>query len=188
MFRINLYTEREEKRRLARRKAAQTAVVAGILGVNALLVAALGLGASLLQERRDALAGEITRLESVVARGERDGGDIEQARELYELRRTRVEWSPLLAAISDALPPALVLGEIQGQVGRDRMRAHLELTGLTRSGESDLGEVSAFVAALRGDPRVTDGFPQVTLGSIRSGSGDFQVYGDPAKAREQGAR
>lgn len=184
MFRINLYTEREEKRRLARRKAAQTALIAGILGVNALLVAALGFGASLLQERRDALTGEISRLEAMVERGNRDNGALETARELYELRRTRVEWSPLLAGLSDALPQALVLGEIQGQVGRNRMRAHLEITGVTRNGESDLGEVSAFVNALRDDPRVTGGFPVVTLGSIRSGSGDFQVYCDPAKAKD----
>lgn len=184
MFRVNLYTEREEKRRLARRRAGQTAVIAVILGVNAILVGALGLGASLLQERRDALAGEISRLESMVSRGDRDDATLEQARELHVIRLARLEWSPLLAGVAEALPPSLLLGEIQGQAAHNRVRAHLEFSGVTRNGAGDVGGVSDFVGGLRADPRVTDGFPEITLGSIRSGSGDFQVYGDPARARE----
>jgi Tfp pilus assembly protein PilN len=184
MFRVNLYTERQEKRRLARRKAAQAAVIAVILGVNAVLVGAYGLGASLLEERRDALADEISRLETMVARSDRDDTALEQARELHGIRLSRLEWSPLLAAVSESLPPQLVLDELQGQAAQNRVRAHLEFTGVTRSAAGDLTSVSEFVGALRADPRVTDGFPEISLGSIRSGSGDFQVYGDPARAKE----
>ncbi len=175
MFKDNLYPEREEKRRRARRQAATTAAIAVVLGVNALLVVSLVMGTSLLQERCHALESDVTRLRSMT---DRDGGiapGLELTRELFQLRHDRLEWSPLLASVAENIPSSLMLSDILGQAARQRVQSHFEVNGQSRGGSVAMADVSGFVNHLHDDPRVNTAFPGVSLGSVRSETGEFQI-------------
>lgn len=175
MFKVNLYTEREEKRKRARRQAATTAAISVVLGVNALLVVSLVMGASLLQERYRALEGEVTRLQSMVEHNGDKAPGLELTRELFQLRHDRIEWSPLLASIAENIPSSLILDEVQGQTEHGHVQSHFEINGLGRGGSVAVTDVSGFVNHLRDDQRVSAAFPNVTLGSVQSETGLFQV-------------
>ncbi len=175
MFKVNLYTEREEKRKRARRKAVTTAAISVVLGVNGLLVVSLVMGASLLQERYRALDGEVSRLQSMVEHHGDKAPGLELTRELFQLRHDRLEWSPLLASIAENIPSSLVLADVQGQTAHGRMQSHFEINGQGRGGSVAMADVSGFVNHLRDDPRVNVAFPDVSLGSVRSETGLFQV-------------
>jgi hypothetical protein len=175
MFKVNLYPEREEKRRLARRKAMTTAAISGVLGINAVLVGSLILGATLLQERCRTLGDEVARLQAIADRKGTKAPGLELTRELFQLRQERVEWSPLLASIAENIPSSLVLEEIQGQTTHGRMQSRFDMNGLGRGGTVAMADVSGFVNHLRDDPRVNRAFPDVALGSVRSETGEFQV-------------
>lgn len=175
MFRVNLYTEREEKRRRARRQAMTTAAISGVLGVNAVLVGSLILGASLLQERCHTLGDEVSRLRTIAEKTGTKAPGLELTRELFQLRRERVEWSPLLASIAENIPSSLMLEDIQGQTTHGRMQSHFDMNGVARGGTAAMADMSGFVNHLRDDPRVNLAFPNVALGSVRSETGEFQV-------------
>ena len=183
MFRINLYTEREERRRQSRRQAGQTAAISVALGINALFVVSLIMGASLLQERRDTLQDEITRLQSVADTKGAMAPELDLAREMYQLRQERFEWSPLLACVAENIPSSLMLHDLQGQTANNRAQGRFELDGLGRSGTVAMADVSGFVGRLRDDPRISAGFPDVSLGSVRSETGEFQIMCNEAKAK-----
>jgi hypothetical protein len=175
MFKVNLYTEREEKRQRARKQAMTTAAISGILGVNAVLVGSLILGATLLEDRRHTLGEEVTRLQAIADQTGTKAPGLELTRELFQLRQERVEWSPLLASIAENIPSSLLLDAVQGQTTHGRVQSHFDMSGVGRGGTVAMADVSGFVNHLRDDPRVNKAFPDVSLGSVRSETGEFQV-------------
>ncbi|HPF70950.1 MAG TPA: hypothetical protein PLQ13_09785 [Candidatus Krumholzibacteria bacterium] len=180
MFRINIYAEKEERIRAARRRMVQLGVFAAAMGLNGLLVAFLVVSGRLLDDRARTIAREVERINLQADKVAVAPAQVALARELFSLRRDRIEWAPLLAAISETIPPELVVEELRGQVALRRARAGLEILGQVPDRGADVREVSQFVDALRSDVRVAEAFPDVNLGSMNSGTGGFQVTCGPA--------
>ncbi len=179
MFRINVYTDRETRRRAARRGMVQLGIYATVLGINALMIVFLLVSNGLLQDRRDTVAREVRRIADQASRRQVSDADVALAREMFRIRRTRIEWAPILASVSESLPDDLILEEMQGRTARRRVGAEYILVGKTRTRGADVAAVSRFIDALRDDDRVTAQFQDVSLGTVNSGTGDFEVVCEP---------
>jgi Tfp pilus assembly protein PilN len=173
MYRINLYPELVEKRRQRRRQALRTASLAMILGLEGLCVISLFLSGLLLRERAKSLRREAQSISAQSQRRAAADKRIDAALELLRVRDGRIVWSPKLAALSRLIDPGLRLQECSGSTGN---KTNLDLTGVLRSGGSDLQPVSRFIKALQGEPAVTTDLPQVMLGNLGGGdAGGFRV-------------
>jgi Tfp pilus assembly protein PilN len=180
LFRINLNTERRERVAARRRRARLAAAVATMLGLQALLLGVVLLSVGLLQERRDALAADIPRLQALAASA--DDGDVVARRALAKVRRERVDWAPQLAALGELIDRDVLLTGISGEGPAKKSGAILEISGIAAGGGADLSGVSRFVEALRDDERFIGRYGVVTLGTIRSGSGAFRIVcGEPKR-------
>lgn len=179
MFRINVYTERESRRRAARRGMVQLGIYATVLGINALMIVFLLVSNGLLQDRRDTLAREVRRITDQSTRRQVSDADVDLAREMFRIRRTRIEWAPILASVSESLPDELILEEMKGSAARRRVAAEYVLVGKTRARGAGVAQVSRFMDALRDDERVTSAFEDVSLGTVNSGTGEFEIVCDP---------
>ena len=176
IFKVNLYTERDERQRAGQRRAVHTAFIAVFLCLNFLAVSTLFLSATLLEERRDSLAGDIPRLAAKLATESVPTKDLDLAREMFRIRQGRIEWSPKLAAISHLIEADLEIHEIQAEASRKKSPATLEIRGTVTESQDNLEDVSRYVKALSQDERILDGFSQAKLGTIRSGEGEFQIF------------
>jgi hypothetical protein len=179
-FRINLYTEREEQGRLGRRQAWQTAALSGLFGLNMMLVASLFVSATLLQERQQVLAADSPQLVAEASTKNPPDPEMDLARELFRVRQGRTDWAPKLATLSEVIDSTLVLEQIRAEGRRKKVPARLELDGVTRGQNSNLEDVTRFISALRGDQRIREDFSRVSLGTIKSGVGEFQIICEPA--------
>jgi Tfp pilus assembly protein PilN len=179
VFRVNLYAERSERRAAARGRLLRAAAEAALVSVAGLVVTTIVISGLLLRERESALAADVARLNELLAPAPASDQEMGLAREIFAVRRARIEWSPKLAALAEAVDDGLVLDSFQGQSPQERIPAAFEIEGGGPDGDVDLDKVSAFVARLREDRRVTDGFAAVKLGNIRSGNDGFLVVGVP---------
>ena len=181
MYRINLYPEYADSRKAARGRAASSAVLFGLLGLEVLLVGAIILSDSLLREQVGALRTELPRLEAELVQATRERPELDQAVDMLDLRSQRVDWSPKLAAIAENLDPSLMLVELDARGITETERTRLNISGQYRNKKANLTTVSAYIEKLRQDPRFLDGFATVDLGNIRSdGAGEFDLVCKPA--------
>ena len=176
VFRVNLYTERDERQRAGQRRAVHTAFTALFLCLNFLAVGTLFLSATLLAERRDSVAGDVPRLTAKLATESAPTRDLDLAREMFRIKTGRMDWSPKLAAIADLIEADLELHEIHAEAARKKTPASLEIRGTVAESQDNLEDVSRYVKALSQDERILDGFSQAKLGTIRSGEGEFQIF------------
>lgn len=175
MYRVNLYREFFEGRALRRRRLVSLSllVVLGSLGV--LLIAVGVANGILIAERRAALEKELTQSGSAPA-GSEASPDLSMAKQLLQLRRERIEWSPKIAALAARTSPVLRLVEVRGEIERKGVPAYLEIQGVVRADAGGTEPVIAFIEGLREDPAVHGDFPEVSLGTLEGeGSGRFRV-------------
>lgn len=176
MYRINLYPEYESRRRTLRLRAASTAFLFSLLGLEALLVGAIALSGNLLGERIDDLEQNVTRLQTRLATETRERPELRLALDRLEIRASRMDWSPKLVALSDHIGEDLALAELQGRAGGRRDKASLVVSGRYRDERATIETVSAYLARLREDPRLNDAFDDISLGNIRGdGRGEFDL-------------
>lgn len=175
-YRINLYPEYFERRRAARTRLWFTSLLATLAGVGILLIAALFVSAYLLQERCASLEGEIQRLSEQVAHESRPGPELEVARQMLDLRRKRLDWSPKLAALSRRIGSSVKLQEVTGETARKGQPTRLELVGVTAGEGIRMEPVQTFIDGLRADPAMTEDFANIKLENVKGGgSGRFQI-------------
>ncbi|MBC8423608.1 hypothetical protein H8E07_05755 [bacterium] len=185
MYKINLYPEYRDSRKAAKTRAASTAILFSLLGLEIVLVGALVLSDSLLRERSASLRSDLVQLEQRVAKETLDRPELSQALDLLEVRSDRIDWSPKFAALAEHIDESLVLMELDGRAFTNRERASLTISGQYRTDQGSLGTVSTYLDRLRGDGRLHGDFPQITLGNIRSdGKGEFDLLCAPEEVTE----
>jgi hypothetical protein len=179
MYRISLYPEFGEKRRQVKRRTLHTALFGILIGVETLLVGALVVSALLLGEQANVMREGYQRLASRVQGSGGPRPELAVAREMLFVRANRIDWSPKLAALSERIPPSLILKDVNGHSAAQRSAPQLEMTGEVHSGVM-LEQVSRFIQQLSEDPRMTTTFPSITLGTIGGGGvEEFQVVCKP---------
>lgn len=176
MYRINLYPEYRDSRRAARTRAASTAILFSLLGLEVLLVGALFLSESLLRERASSLRGELTQLEERLASETLDRPELRRALGLLEVRADRIDWSPKFAALAEHIDETLMLSQLEGRASKKGERPRLIVSGQYRNDRARLATVSDYLDRLRLDERLNGDFPMIALGNIRSdGKGEFDL-------------
>lgn len=171
MYRINLYPEFEDHKRRARKGACWTAILAGVLSVELILVGVLALSGTLLSEQAAAIRSEISRIGVQGSGRAADAGELSLARQLLDLRLSRIDWSPKLASLSERIDSDLILDKVTGQVASKGQPAKLLIRGGVRSSSDPLRSASGFVETLRSDPRIATDFPKIRLGNIGGDEG-----------------
>ena len=175
MYRINLYREFFTKRVQARRRTGKTALLAGVIGLEALLVGVLVLSVVLLREQESKVRTEIAQLGLSLKEESAPRPGLDAARQLLAIRESRVIWSPKLACLSDRIDRALILQEVVGQVS-DRRPAELKLTGQVRSGSAQMEPVARFIENMRGDLRMRNPLSDIRLGTLEgTESSKFEI-------------
>jgi hypothetical protein len=187
MYRINLYREFFSKRQQARLKTGRTALLAGLVGLEIVLVGVLVVSAALIREQSASIRAEISHLSTRLGEESASRPGLETARQILDLRENRVVWSPKLACLSDRIDRALVLKEVVGQVSEKRP-AEMTVTGQVRSGSAQMEPVARFMEAIRNDPRMRDPFSNVRLGALEGTEGStFQIVCGSPKPEEAGS-
>ncbi len=185
MYRINLYPEYRDSRKAARTRAASTAILFSLLGLEILLVGALFLSDSLLRERVVSLRSELAQLDTRLATETLDRPELTQALNMLEVRADRVDWSPKFTALAENIDASLMLLQLEGRASTRGERAQLIISGQYRTKKGRLQTVSAYLDRLRDDARLKSDFPRITLGNIRSdGKGEFDLLCTPEEASE----
>ncbi|MBI5836767.1 MAG: hypothetical protein HZB25_05960 [Candidatus Eisenbacteria bacterium] len=183
MYRVNLYPEFEGNRLAARRRAVRAAVYGVVLGIEVALIGALAVSAGLLGERAAALRAGLPRLESRIQAGAGSLPELQAARDLLQVRRERIDWSPKLAALSEQLDASLLLMRVTGHAPSRNSAARFEIEGIVRDGGRSLEQVSGLMARLRDEPRFSSDFPVVNLGTLgKQGTNRFELQCAPAGA------
>lgn len=176
MYRINVYHEYGLRRRAARRRAWQAAVLSGFLGLIALMVAGFAISAVLIGDRVRRAREQVERLEAQAGRPEPAGPEQELARQTLAVRRERIDWSPILAAVADCVETDLELFKIDGRSEFRAQPAQLVLKGRTRSSGTDVEIAGRFIARLRDEERIGREFPTVQLEAMQGGQvSEFSV-------------
>ena len=176
MYKINLHREYFEKRRQARAQALGTGLAAGVVGIAILLIGTLAVSAVLLREQARSLREEKVRLTNQVQALATPRPEIETARQILELRQSRVDWSPKLTGISERIDRSLMILDLTGQAAQGGRPSELAMTGMVRYGAGQMEAVARFMEALRADPRIKSDFPEVKLGTLEGAdTGKFQV-------------
>jgi hypothetical protein len=176
MYRINLHPEFAENRRSARQAAARTAFAVGLLGGEAILLVSFVVSGILLREQASTLRAALPRLRAQVSVGEAPNPDVDLARMILQTRRERIDWSPKLAALSERLPPSLILREVRGETETRRSPGRCRIEGQIRSSGAGLEAVTVFLERLRLDSRFSADFPRIELGRIRGTESDeFEI-------------
>ncbi|MBU1699086.1 MAG: hypothetical protein KJ970_17105 [Candidatus Eisenbacteria bacterium] len=177
MFKINLYPEYIENRRLAKERMIYTIVLSAMTTIGILIIFLLLLSASLVRERTNAIRAEVARLADQVNRKTEMQPGTKLILELLEARENRINWSPKLAAVSRLINPSLQLEGMNAELAQRGHSVSFQLSGFFLSGGSDMESISEFVEALRGDPRIASDLPDVTLGNLQGRSSSrFQVF------------
>lgn len=180
MYRINLHPEYEERRRRTRQGLLQTVLFSVLLGCQLLLVGSLILSAVLLDEQVGILTSAVPRLERSVADTIDAGRDRHLARQLFQVRDQRIEWSPILVAMAEVIPDSLEVVSIEGVSATPKDPASLLIRGHGDEPRARLDQVTRFIEGLRQDPRVVDRFSDIRLGTIKGDeAGQFQVICSP---------
>jgi hypothetical protein len=175
-YRINFYREYFDNRREARRRIRRTATLSALLAVDAALVALIVVNAFLLASRARTLREGVGRIASRVEEISKPRPELEVAKQLAEVRRSRIDWSPKLAGLSRGIGPSLILVGVRCQVAMGSKPARMEVVGQSRSGVSDMDAVSRFTDALRSDPGFRSGLANVRLGNLGGDqSSRFQI-------------
>jgi len=176
VYRINLYPEYVERRRVARERVGRTALVTIVVALELVLVVALAITGLLLREQAGGLGSEVERLQQQIDRVSGQRPEMDIALQMLEIRRGRIDWSPKLASLSQQIGGSLRLTELTGQTKGRGHDTSLELLGVIRTGGADMQPVSVFIDSLRADPRIGADFPSVRLGNLEGGgSARFQV-------------
>ncbi|MDM7916489.1 MAG: hypothetical protein QUU85_14690, partial [Candidatus Eisenbacteria bacterium] len=186
---LNFYPEREERQRALKRRLGRAAIATTLVTVEAALVGLLFLNGLMLKGRADALQAENTRIDQTNRALPAKQADPRLER-LLALRSARMEWSPKLAALSEAIPRTLRLTEVEGQVGAggggsaagDRK---LDFSGILLDPRADMASVSSFLDGLRSEPGLARDFPKIRLGTLEAGEGEvsqvFRITCEPAR-------
>jgi Tfp pilus assembly protein PilN len=176
MYRINLYPEYTEKRRRGKRRMLRTGLLAVIVALEAVLVVALIITGVLLGERAGQLRTEIAHLTAEANRGAAPSPEMSAALELLQVRQSRLEWAPKLAAVGDTIDPMLLLTSISARSAGRQGNPRFELSGVLRGTPPDMQAVPRFMDALRAARRVHESLPDVQLGTMEGGTeGRFTI-------------
>jgi uncharacterized small protein (DUF1192 family) len=176
MYRINLYPEFVQKRAQRRRRLLRTTLVAVVTALDAALVVTLVMTGVLLAERTSRLKDEVARLDAALQRASQPQPAADAARELLEIRRGRLDWTPKLAACGEAIDSMLLLTGMDARSAGRGGEARLEVTGLLCGTPPDVQAVPRYMEALRADPRIRENFSEVQLGTMEGGAdGRFRI-------------
>jgi Tfp pilus assembly protein PilN len=180
MYRINLYPEYQEKRRRGGRRMLRTGLLTVLVAAETVLVVALVISGTLLGERAGQLKAEIARLTGEASGGAAPPAEMNTAVELLEIRRGRLDWAPMLAAIADTIDPRLILTSISARTAGRQGNPRLEVTGTLRGASPDMQAVPRFMDALRVAPPIRESLPEVQLGTMEGGAeGRFTIVCQP---------
>jgi len=179
MFRINLYPEYVEQRKEARIRIVKTGALSAMGGLLLLSLGSLVLSAFLVQTRVAGLSevvdGQMTQIESQSAMLQ----ELVCAREMLNLRGSRIDWAPKLAMLSEKINYDLYLINFEGNRERGNVARKLLLAGESRDEGVQMQVFTRFVDTLREDPRISADFPNLKLGSVGGGQGNqFKIMGD----------
>jgi Tfp pilus assembly protein PilN len=180
---VNLYREREERALQFRQGLVRGVVLGVVAGLEILLIAMLLVSGQQLKNQADRIRTSVTALETRM--GPRpDNQELHQLRTLIRSRVDREDWASTLSAVAAAVPPGLLLTEVQGGVGTQRGSINgLELKGRLEGTDRDLAVVFAFIAALEADSVIATRFPVVDLGTAQGRGNSFQIICRPGRRR-----
>lgn len=184
MYKINLYPEYEGRRRAAKKRAAATAALLGLLGIEMLMVGALILSDTLLRDQARTLQAEMPQLTMTLQTASRERPELDLALELLGVRSSRVDWTPMLAAVAENGDRKLVFAEISGEAANKHRTARLSINGEVLGKGEHLEQVSAYLERLRNDERLSAVFDDIALDNIHGdGSGEFDLVCQPAEVK-----
>lgn len=176
MYKINLHRDYAARRQRERKRTVRTGVVAGIVGLEILFLGGSMLSVALLQERIRMLRADIGRLPLQTLSAGPTQPELEAARRLVQVRQTRLDWAPKIAALSQDIDPRLQLIEVVGQVADKGRPPRFSLVGVWRGTDTQMEPVSRFMEQLRKDQRISRDFPGIQLGTVQTDqSKQFQV-------------
>jgi len=170
MYRISLYPEYHQKKRRAKLRLVRTTLLIGLLGLEFTLVGSLVMSAALLREQTSDYREGVARLAAFAQEAGQPDPLLETARQILNVRSSRIDWSPKLTALAAGISPSLQLDRVAGQCAAPKQSAQLEMTGGMRGGDVRLEDVSSFMEVLRSDSRITWDFPHIELGTLKGGS------------------
>lgn len=176
MYRINLYPDHGQKKRLRRSRSVTMAALLALLGVEVLLVGVLVVSDRLLSERESSLRSELPAIRAKVEATDRPRPELDLALAMLSVRNGRLDWTPKLASIADQLADDLRFTEVEGRAGAKRERPRLVIHGEAKRRADSLAEVNVYMQRLREVHALKPDFPEISLGNISGdGSREFEV-------------
>lgn len=182
-FQINFYPEFAKRRTEARRRALFMAGASALLALEVGLVVWIGLNGMLLKDQASRLEADLARLSARVENAGTQEPEQESQNWSAFARRDRMDWAPVLSALSCLMDKSLMLNELRGEVAGRGSAGKLEIEGRLLNRDSDGDAVAGLVERIRSEPRIFGAFPSITLGRLEGGgSGQFNIVCEPEKS------
>jgi len=182
MYSINLYPEFIERRNTARLRVVKTGILAAFSGVVVLAIGSLIMSAFLINDRVASLSEIVSHQTNLIQNQSALEHELVSAREMLEIRSKRIDWAPKLAMLSEMLTEDLQIVEFEGAIERGKTKKKLAIIGETGDEDVQISVFTGFVDMLRMDPRLSNDFSSLRLGSVGGGSGTrFQILGDDSE-------
>lgn len=182
MYSINLYPEFVERRNMARLRVVKTAILAAFSGIVFLAIGSLVMSAFLINDRVASLSEIVGHQTDRIQNQSALELELVSAREMLEIRSKRIDWAPKLAMLSEKLTDDLQIVEFEGATQRGKTKKKLAIIGETGSEDVQISVFTEFVDLLRIDPRLSNDFSSLRLGSVGGGAGTrFQILGDDSE-------
>ncbi len=175
-YRINLYPEFNAKRNADRRRTRLTAAIAAVAGLQIFVICSLLLNSQFLGTKIDSVSEELPRLEQYIQQESAPRIDLMAAQELLEIRRERIDWTPKLAALPQAMVQDISLVKLEGHHENVGAPPSMFIVGESKVDNHQLDRVGTFLATLRNNDDFGRSFTTITLGNVKAdATGGFEV-------------
>jgi hypothetical protein len=174
-YRVNFYPERVSRESVVRQRMLRGTLLGLVIGTELLLAGLLIVSGFEIQDRAAGMRKSLARLT------ERAGSlppnpPLGPARRLIHDRLERVDFAPVVEAVSRSIPEEIILVEIQAGTGeKPGALDGMNLEGRVVGRERDLDPILQFMENLRAEERIQGVFPIIDLDVAGGGQDRFRI-------------
>jgi hypothetical protein len=145
-------------------------------------IGSLAISAFIVQGRLESISTLINEQTSRIQNQSKLEQEMVSAHEMLEIRSQRIDWAPKLALLSEKLDKNLQIDGFEGSTDRGKIPRKFMITGQSCNKDIQISVFTQLVEILRVDPRISNDFSNLKLGSVGGGSGtQFQIIGESQK-------
>ncbi len=182
MYSLNFYPEYLERRKESRKRVFKTAAVAMLSGLIFFSIGSLVLSAIIINGRLSLASSYVAEQNSRIASQTALETELLSLREMLDIRAQRIDWAPKLAMLSEKMHEDLQIVDFDGCNDRGKKPKKLTILGESRNKDLQISVFTEFVDILSIDPRLSNDFANLRLGSVGGGAGNgFQIIGDDSE-------